>query len=350
MASELDFVKLSNLFAQSKSKAIEEMKKIAKAHNKEMRAHHKKAYDRRVARARRQTSSDKNPTKKSDPKTAVASGPCTTYLCSVQVNLSRLKTRVRKNFNKNSASSDASFRDAFYTHYLNKLRLTAKECSLVRTHRSNQVEQAGGSVVSIKGDLYVKKARSLLTYVLQTRSDPFEAVIALAILTGRRSSEIIKTISVHAPRYSDSNNPRKSHPQYWASMRGFLKHKPGTRIRRDIPLLGSRNLIVQGLKYVREQLPSKNVQECNSKYSTQINRRVKVLCGELKTLHTARRLYALMCHHYFKNDINPGEIMSLPRVVSYALGHTNLSKTSLTYMNIDLDTSSLGGLDFATVG
>lgn len=342
---DLNCTKILEMFKNDPSILSKHLRSVAKRQNADMRAHHKKAFERR--RARIDARSEPSQVEAKSLPQRKNKSTCSGYLCSVQVNLSRLKGMVSGTAKRHSKmKNETECMNILQTAYLNKLCLSAEECRSVRTHRSARVEVAGESVVTIKGDQYVRKARALLDYVVKTRSDPFEAVVALAILTGRRSSEILRSISVRSPLYINAQNPRSTHEQYWASMRGFLKHKPGVRIRRDIPLLGSRHSIVRGLKYVRDRLPSTGVQNCNSRYSTQINRRVKNLCGELKTLHTARRLYALMCHHYFKSDINPGETMSLPRVVAYVLGHTNLSKTSLTYMNIDLDDACLRGLDF----
>lgn len=324
---------VSSFTPKDKEKVIKEMKEMAQKHNKKIRKHHK---DRQMTRhVRSVPSSDLNP-------------KCSGHLCSVQVNLSRLKGSVRsaaKAYPRISKMVD--FMEALEKHYLKALRLTAEESSKVRTHRDMRVEAAGSSVVSVPGDRYVRKATELLRYILNTNGDPFEAVVALAILTGRRSSEILRTISVRQPLKDDPKGLRKTHEQFWARMRGFLKHKPGVKIMRNIPILAPRKLIVRGLKYVRERLPSTSVQNCNSKYSTQINRRVKTLCAELKNLHTARRLYALLCHHYFRKDIYPGEIMSLPKTVAHVLGHTNLTKTSLTYMNIDLH--DVGGIDYTSL-
>lgn len=339
MAKQIEVSKLANAFATDPKKVEKQLISFAKAHNDEMRKHHKRAYEKRMARTN------------SRPKKTKDQHRCASFLCSVQVNLSRLKTRVRKRVEHDHVHNKG-FLDMINKHYLNKLSLTPTECTSVRTHRSRQVERAGEHVESVKGDQYIRKARALLNYSVSSSSaDPFEAVVALAILTGRRTSEILLTISIHAPLYDDPKNPRKTHEQYWASMRGFLKHKKEVRgqIRRDIPLLATRKSIVKGLRYVREKLPAKSVPEINRRYSTQLNRRVQTLCGQLGTIHKARRLYGLLCHHYFRSEINPGHIMSLPRVVAHVLGHTNLSPTSLPYMNMDLDASSLGGIDFTKI-
>lgn len=314
---------LSVLLKERKTKsAVAKLIAMAKEQNNLMRKHHLAP----------RVSSD-------DQKVPACSG----HLCSVQVNLSRLKSGARR-VAKSSPHTSKALMDALEKHYLEALCLTTDESSKVRTHRDMRVKAAGENVVSIPGDLYVRQATELLKYIIITNGDRFEAVVCLAILTGRRSSEILRTISVRQPTKDDPKDLRKTHEQYWTCMCGFLKHKSGVKIKRIIPILAPRKLVVQGIKYIRERMPSKSVSECNSRYSTQINRAVKRLCPELNNLHAARRLYALLCHHYFRKEIMPGKTMSLPRTVSYVLGHTNLTKTSITYMNIDL--KEVGSIDF----
>ena len=168
MAKQIEVSKLANAFATDPKKDEKQLISFAKAHNDEMRKHHKRAYEKRMARTN------------SRPKKTKDQHRCASFLCSVQVNLSRLKTRVRKRVEHDHVHNKG-FVDMINKHYLNKLSLTPTECTAVRTHRSRQVERAGEHVVSVKGDQYIRKARALLNYCVSASSaDPFEAVVAAA--------------------------------------------------------------------------------------------------------------------------------------------------------------------------
>ena len=275
-----------------------------------------------------------------------------THLCSVQVRLSQIRTnavkmaRVRWNAEDKRVSERTrcirkNKMNAFLHYFTKGLRLSSDKIKIVKLSRQKRVERA--HVVTVDADKYVRNARQLLKYVVINRGDMFEAVVAIALLTGRRSSEILKT-AVIAP-ISNPPKYRKTNNVYWGRVSGFLKHKPGSNISRDVPMLCSRELINQGLVYIRSFVkPSLTVDQLNKTYASRIQARVHKLCPELRTLHTLRKFFSLVAHHYFKSDIRPGSVLSLPQFASHVLGHIRLSDTVITYLNINI--RDIGNLSF----
>lgn len=278
-----------------------------------------------------------------------------THLCSAQVRLSQIRTNAMKLARKrwdiaNTANvSDRTLRtrknklNAFTEYYTKGLRLSPAQLKIVKDSRQQRVEKA--DVVTVDADRYVQNATDLLKFIVHNRGDMFEAVVAIALLTGRRSSEIMKTAIIEPVTDAQRIQRRETDVKYWGKVSGFLKHKPGSCIVREVPMLAPRELICKGIQYVRSFIkPSLTVDQLNKTYASRIQARVHKLCPELKTLHTLRKFFSLVAHHYFKLDVKPGSVLSLPQFASHVLGHTRLSDTVITYLNFNIN--SIGSLSY----
>lgn len=245
------------------------------------------------------------------------------YTNSVQCTLSRLKSAIK---------SDLPDVPVSFTNHLHVTRDQLRELVQVRAEntRNHSIDTPGFDLESI-----VLKARQ----ILRTPGVSCEyKLIALAMLTGRRTSELLFSMQLSMPK------ERHSTPEhYWVSATGFLKHrnkKGEAALIREIPLLDNRAIIVKNLVDVRECMPASTALEVNKKYAHRIAAHIRTLDWGIFNIHQLRKLYGVLTHKYFNENK-----CSVARSTSDYLGHKHLSETVLTYMNIH-DNGKGGKLDF----
>lgn len=243
-------------------------------------------------------------------------------------------------FKKSLAQKDPTIPPEF----LKQLRLSKEQHATIMKAKNEKLHANAINLPSVNADLIIKDCRSCLA----TSQDPYKKLIALACLTGRRVSELLVTISFDAPKHNHSS----THDKYWSHATGFLKQRSKDTKRvvsREIPLLDTRQHIVQALQFVREQLgagsynpqwvPAISVQEANRKHAKPVSRKMRKYCEVICNIHQFRKFYALACFHYFNENH-----CSLPRLASDYLGHKSVSSTILTYLNFRVE--NLGSLAF----
>lgn len=233
------------------------------------------------------------------------------FLGNVQSNLSRYKMRVKAP-----------------PEFKKKLHITKEELAQVASERHNSMRKQSIDIVAINGDKFVADCQDLLIH-----PDFCLKVIALACLTGRRMTEIVSTVKLDEAKEKHFTNSI-----YWACAKGLLKQR-GEDKCVDIPLLAPRSSINACLRALREQCGHIAAKDVNRLVSKKISRAMKKYCPEIGNIHAFRKLYVLMCFHYF-NERN----CSLPRLASDYLGHKSMSESVLTYLNFRVE--NIGSLNF----
>ena len=238
-----------------------------------------------------------------------------------QTSLSNFKRRVRDELGETSAD------------FLKSLRLTREQGNVLEAAKKRVVHQKAIDLPEVDGDAVVLDCRKMLS-----SDDPYLRLIALACLTGRRTAELLYSIRFRPPQEA-----HKTSSKYWAHVTGFLKQRkgdPDAVVSREVPLLADRKSIVEALKATRAVLKADSVRDVNLRHAKKIHRHMHKYCPTIGNIHQFRKLYALMCFHYFNS-----RQCSLPRVASDYLGHKMVSDSILTYLNFHL--KPLGRLDFS---
>lgn len=240
------------------------------------------------------------------------------YYNSVQTSLSNFKRLL-----KDSGETNISF--------LNTLHIKPKHMKLLKKMKTNAVHAKAIDLPLINGDAVVLKCREYLNH-----NNPYLQLTALACLTGRRSAEILHSINFQVPRET-----HYTPLCYWTCGVGFVKIREDQDNKRsqEFPLLASRDKINEVLTTVRLALPATSVKQVNRKYGKQIQRTMRKYFPLMRKMHDFRKLYALICFHYFNE-----RHCSLPRLASDYLAHLTMSESILTYLNFRV--SPLGQLDF----
>lgn len=235
------------------------------------------------------------------------------YLGSTQSRLSSWKKRV--------IEEGIDVAEGFLKH----LSLTNEENNKLKKERSKRVHTKSIHLHTFNGEQIVRDAIKLLQSGEELNNA--ERLIALAILSGRRTAELILTMEFREPE-EKHNTPLR----YWTKVIGFAKEKKTEEKRvREIPLFIDRKLFLNHIMKLRSDWNVKSTNELNKKYGKQISRKMKKMLPEMNNIHNARKLYALMAFRYF-NDNN----CSLARIASDYLGHKQMSNSILTYLNFRL--------------
>ena len=219
--------------------------------------------------------------------------------------------------------------------FTNSLRLSKTQNKLIIHHKNKRVHENSIRLPEVNGDHMILDCRKC---IISADTDPYKKLIALACLTGRRTSELLITIRIYQPQ----ERHNKTSSKYWANVTGILKQRkndPKRVINREIPFLAARVQIQKALRTVRLALgtgvykgdvwvPRLTVAQANAKFAKQISRKMIQYCDVLCKIHDFRKFYALACFHYFNENH-----CSLPRLASDYLGHKSVSGTILTYLN-----------------
>lgn len=246
------------------------------------------------------------------------------YTNSVQVALSRLRSRLAKH------GVDPTF--------LKKLALTRHETTALAEAKNARVHKKSINVTSVAGDPIIEDCRQMLDDGMM-EEDASKLIVALACLTGRRTSELVYSAVFDPPRGAD----HATSTRFWSCASGFAKQRKGDREAvkcRDIPFLAPRSDINRAVRILRRLWPATSIREVNRKYGAHAGRALQRYCDVLGNIHQFRKFYVLCCYHYF-NDNN----CSLPRLAADYLGHKTMSSTVITYLNFRV--TDLGGLDFS---
>jgi hypothetical protein len=233
------------------------------------------------------------------------------YTGSVQTNLSVFKKKVIEQ----KLAGDI---------FINALHLSKEEHEKLQKARESSMRAKSIDIEEVDGEAVVIDSIALLE---SPNSTPVEKCIALACLSGRRTAEIIFSMTFNEPEEKHHTNLC-----YWTRIKGVLKQRDQKdMMEREIPLFISRPKFLKALAEVREAMPSDSVKDVNKKYAKQISRTMQRIAPNIGHIHTMRKLYGLLVYKYF-NDRN----CSQARVVSDVLGHRKMSESVLTYLSFKL--------------
>lgn len=248
----------------------------------------------------------------------------TTWRNSAQTNLSTFKTTMKKYFNKEPTPEQIE--------WLKGLHLNKVDSRLLMREKRMNVK-AGALRRKIINDpvTIVLKAIGWLSL----DSQPVLQVIAIAILTGRRSSEIVLTGSFSPPKY-----PHAQRHDCWCQYNGTLKRG---RNNIEIYTLCPWQWIVKALENVRKHFSFiKSVEEANKKMAYRLSRLMKKTAPLVQRCHDWRKFYIKMGMMHF-NEIQLPEWL----FGQLYLGHNSESSESITtYMNFVVNNSSTVELDY----
>lgn len=193
--------------------------------------------------------------------------------------------------------------------------------------------------------------RCMHRWLVNPEIDPMLRVLALAAVTGRRTSEIIcdKT-EVHRPRFRDrvrlANGAPATHDGYWCNVSGLAKKMRHTSVgwNRDIPLLAPRRVVCGALREVRAELAGRCAthRDVNRVYGQRIKRCLARHCPVMGKAHNLRRFYVLMAHAHFNE-----RGLALDQFAKHYLGHARLVDGQ-RYTRAVLAHRSAGDFDFAS--
>jgi len=246
------------------------------------------------------------------------------HLASTQTTLSKLKRRIEKT-SLGSSAGEAAF--------LKQLRLKPEEAKQLERHKADMVDSKAIHIPEIDADAIILDCRELLD-----NPDPFVRLLALACLTGRRMGELLFSMKFEAPKLAHKTNSK-----YWTEISGIAKQREHERENypriREVPLFAPRDVVVAAIQKLRTDLPCDSIEQVNSKYGKPAQRAMKKYCPTLNNLHNFRRMYSLVCEHYFNENS-----CALPRLAAEYLGHKSTSSVVLTYLNFKV--KNLGRLSF----
>ena len=211
--------------------------------------------------------------------------------------------------------------------YMSDYRLTKDDISKNNVRSEQCLEKrAMDCVVVNDGEALVSKCRQIL---VELSEDPFVISAAIAVISGRRSIEILKTGSFN----------QSSRGSYSASFEGAAK-KRGLAERRNIPLLVKYKYLRPAVDHIRKFILVDGMtnSQINSKYSHKLGDAAKILMASLDTrFHDLRAVYGCITHQVFRNTC------SINIWLKKVLMHDNID-TSVFYSRCKVQncTSNLG--------
>ena len=226
----------------------------------------------------------------------------TSYLNSAQRYLSEFKSSL-----KGKAPPD----------YLSKLKLSANDTSKLLKEKQERLHTTTKSVVEINGDQLIRDCWQYLN-----SPNKYVQLLAVAVLTGRRCSEILVSAT-----FTNAQD-RHTNPDYWCRIHGLLKKRGKECQPLEVPFLAPVKLVLTTVTELRKKFPCSDQKEANRKYAKSISNNVKKFAPEIGKLHRCRNVYAALCFVYFNEKKH-----SIARIASDFLGHEAVSSTVLTYLS-----------------
>lgn len=237
-----------------------------------------------------------------------------TWRSTVQVTLSQLKKKLRES--------------GYPKEIVDSFSLSKEDSKILKQERARAVFDGSIALPEIYAEPLVIETRKIVADYLSDEKKPYLCIIALAALTGRRTVELLLTGNFDDPQESHFTNE-----DYWCSFSGAAKQRTpisGELMRRDIPLLEKREVLVKAIVSVRKNLkidPKTMTNEMiNRKFAKQISRTMQ-RGSVIEKIHDFRKFWACTCFHYFNE-----RACSLPRFASAGLMHKEMSSSVITYL------------------
>jgi hypothetical protein len=207
------------------------------------------------------------------------------------------------------------------TQFCKQLHLTRDEGRQIKITKVARLREQSIDIPTINAEPIIEDCRALLQH-----PNKFLRLIACACLSGRRTAELLYTMSFHPPKLD-----HETHARFWTEITGICKQRGDDAdplVAREIPLLIEREKLVACLKKLRLELPCDSVQQVNSKYGKQIQRTMHKFVPMIKNIHQFRKFYVFTCFEYFNEHH-----CSIARLAADYLAHKTMSETVLTYLN-----------------
>lgn len=215
-----------------------------------------------------------------------------------------LKNEVKKLVSEYKATSVRRYLTLYRKNLNGFINGDLRSILTLPQHLQNKIENSYTKKV-VKQQKKLKKIKEYQTALdlakeLLSSEKWFEVAVALCLLTGRRSTEILKTA-----KFTNVGNSKKK-----VFFKGQLKSKGLSKEQNkyQIYILGdSKNECKNALKKLRSLLDCKNLsnEQTVKKYNSQLNNTVRRLfSGYLGdcTAHDLRKAYATICTKEFKDD------------------------------------------------
>ena len=241
------------------------------------------------------------------------------FLCSAQTSVSNLKRIIA---DENLAP----------VAVIDCLKLSLEDNLLIQAAKSKNRRDAAIDLPIVDCDQLIRDSRILLKH-----KNPYLRLLALACLTGRRTAEIMYTMTFNPPR-----QPHGTHERYWTEISGICKQRSTDEnpiVACEVPLLAPRDVVILAVQQLRKDLVCTSTRHVNALLGKPISRAIKRVAPVIGNIHKFRSFYALTCNEYF-NERN----CSLARLASDYLGHKTMSETVLAYLSFKVDCKR--GLDF----
>ena len=178
--------------------------------------------------------------------------------------------------------------------YMSDYRLTQEDLGRIKECTTTFLENRAMNCIDLRdADELLSNCRSILK---KLDDDIHIIAAALAVVSGRRSIEILKT---------GNFNRSKTRGSYAMLFDGTAKKRDREEGPHDVPLLIKYKYVRRALDHVRSKLAVANLSNAaiNAKLSHKLGDAAKVLTSSLATrFHDLRAMYGCMTHLAFSNN------------------------------------------------
>lgn len=178
--------------------------------------------------------------------------------------------------------------------YMDKYRLSDEDKVVSTSLAKKSLESRSMDCINIENpDELLEKCKNIIKNL---EEDPFMISAALAVVTGRRSIELL-----NAGCFAKSEKKGS----FSCLFSGAAKKKVVCENYVDIPLLMKFKYVIKALYHIRNEIPCNGLTnaEINSKYSHKLGDAAKILTGELGVrFHDLRCLYGNMSFQMYENN------------------------------------------------
>jgi len=244
-----------------------------------------------------------------------------------------LKTLVETELTYLDCSLSLASKKRALTHYRNAIKRVYGDDHIVL--KSLRLSSSENDLFILAGKEQIKKDHTNLKPLdplplietaidlIKTRSGYSKVAVGLGLLTGRRSTEILKTAIFEI--INDSN----------VVFTGQLKKKEGESKPYPIPVLCDSADIVEALGYIRSLINFDDLtnEAIHSKTNKTLNEQTVKHFGKGFSVHKLRSAYAEICAYWLKEDTQ-----SKANYFGTILGHDPLDlKTAQSYEDFYID-------------
>ena len=210
----------------------------------------------------------------------------------IKEQLATSKKAASGEFSGSRRTDAAISRIKILPEYMNDYHLTKDDIVKNKTLSSESLDKRATECIIVEnGDELVHRCKQILQNLSE---DVFIVVSAVAVLTGRRSIEIL----------SMGEFRKCSRGEYSCLFSGGAKKRDIETVPCEIPILIKFKYIKRAIDFIRERVDISDMtnSEVNSKYSHKLGDSAKILLNSLDTrFHDLRAVYGTITHASFEN-------------------------------------------------